>query len=144
MHQADFFGYVEYGQFVIFTSSVLENICHHFSPSSTDQPPERKSHEESITVISTLKKTPPFSAENCSSKRPGTPRPGVFPEFFCFRPVFSERLERVRSERHEVFHIDALHVHFWWIKLDGSYRSIDEYWCLCCWMMAGWVRGFQP
>lgn len=42
VHQADFFGYVEYGQFVIFTSIVLENICHHFSFSSTDQPPEKE------------------------------------------------------------------------------------------------------
>ena len=28
---------------------------------------------------------------------------------------------------HEVFHVDALHVHLWRIKLDGSRRSLDEH-----------------
>ena len=106
---------------------------------------KKTSHEESITVISkTEKKTHHFRPKKTVLPKTGTPRPGVFPGFFCFRPVFSEWLERTRSERHEVFHVDALHVHLWRIKLDGSHRSIDEYWCLCCLMMAGWVRGFQP
>ena len=89
VHQADFFGDVEYGQFVIFASIVLENIYDHFSPSSTDQPPEKNLMKNPSLLFQNWKKTPSFSAENGSSKRPG-PKAWRFPGFFCFRPHFPE------------------------------------------------------
>ena len=138
VHQADFFGDVEYGQFVIFASIVLENIYMTTFPLLAQINHQKKNLMKNPSLLfQNWKKTPSFSAENGSSKRPG-PKAWRFPGFFCFRPHFPS------SDSHEVFHVDALHVHLWRIKLDGSYRSIDEYWCLCCLMMAGWVRGFQP